>query len=294
MTNKTKDFLSIEKIFLNLQKEIIKSFSSLDNKSTLNETKWNHRAGGGGISCEISNGEIIEKGMINFSSIKGQVLPNTALGKKTKNSVKKYLAAGVSVVIHPINPFVPCSHLNVRYFETDNKDKWWFGGGYDLTPYFIYKNDVALWHNNTKKMCDKYDKSFYKDFAKQCDEYFYLKHRREKRGIGGIFYDDLHRNDKQFYKDFSLDVGSTYLDSYLKIIRKRYTKKYNDIHKEFQCIRRGRYVEFNLLYDRGTIFGLQSGGRADSILMSMPPNVSWRAHNKNKIIGYERKLKKFL
>ena len=225
MTNKTKDFLSIEKIFLNLQKEIIKSFSSLDNKSTLNKTKWDHKAGGGGVSCEISNGEIIEKGMINFSSIKGQVLPNTALGKKTKNSVKKYLATGVSVVIHPINPFVPCSHLNVRYFETDNEDKWWFGGGYDLTPYFIYKNDVELWHNNSKKMCDKYDKNYYKDFAKQCDEYFYLKHRNEKRGIGGIFYDDLHKNDKQFYKDFSLDVGSTYLDSYLKIIRKRQRHK---------------------------------------------------------------------
>ena len=294
MTLKSKEFLSIEKVFRNLHKEIMVSFSSLDSTSILNKTRWKHKPGGGGLSCEISNGKIIEKGMVNFSSIEGKVLPNSALAKKTNNSIKRFLATGVSVVIHPCNPFVPCSHLNVRYFETDKKDQWWFGGGFDLTPYFIYKDDIKSWHNNTKKMCDKYDKGFYKKFAKQCDEYFYLKHRNERRGIGGIFFDNLHLRDKDFYKIFTLDVGKTYLNSYLEIIKKRHKKKYNNVHKEFQCIRRGRYVEFNLLYDRGTIFGLQSGGRADSILMSMPPNVKWHTNKKNKIVEYEKKLMQFL
>ena len=214
--------------------------------------------------------------------------------KKSSGSIKKFLATGISVVIHPLNPFVPCSHLNVRYFETDRKDRWWFGGGYDLTPYFVYKDDVKLWHANTEKMCDKYDTNYYTKFSKQCDDYFYLKHRKEKRGVGGIFYDNLHNKDKYFYKDFSQDVCLTYLKSYLKIISKRHTKKYTDMHKEFQHLRRGRYVEFNLLYDRGTIFGLQSDGRADSILMSMPPSVSWKTSNNIKMKEYERKLKKFL
>tara|TARA_B100001564_G_scaffold305102_1_gene273928 strand:- start:551 stop:1435 length:885 start_codon:yes stop_codon:yes gene_type:complete len=294
MTQKSKEFLSVEKIFRNLHKKIMLSFSCLDGKSVLNKTRWRHKSGGGGLSCEISNGKIIEKGMVNFSSIEGKVLPNSALAKKTNNSIKKFLATGVSVVIHPCNPFVPCSHLNVRYFETDKKDQWWFGGGFDLTPYFIYEDDVKIWHSNTKDMCDKYDKGFYKKFAKQCDEYFYLKHRNERRGIGGIFFDNLHSKDKEFYKGFTLDVGKTYLTNYLEIINKRHKKKYNNIHKEFQCIRRGRYVEFNLLYDRGTIFGLQSGGRADSILMSMPPNVKWYTNKKNKIMEYEKKLIQFL
>ena len=232
--------------------------------------------------------------MVNFSSIRGDVLPNSALSKKSNSSIKKFLATGISVVIHPLNPFVPCSHLNVRYFETDKKDQWWFGGGYDLTPYFVYKDDVKLWHNNTKMMCDKYNKKYYTKFSKQCDEYFYLKHRKEKRGVGGIFYDNLRNKDKYFYKDFSQDVCLTYLKSYLEIIRKRHTKKYTNTHKDFQRLRRGRYVEFNLLYDRGTIFGLQSDGRADSILMSMPPSVSWKTSNKIKMKEYERKLKKFL
>ena len=168
--------------------------------------------------------------MVNYSSIKGKVLPNSALAKKNKGEIKNFFATGVSVVIHPNNPFVPCSHLNVRYFETDKKDKWWFGGGYDLTPYFVFKDDIKLWHDNTKKTCDNYDKRFYGNFSKQCDEYFYIEHRKEKRGVGGIFYDNLNKNDKEFYKNFSRDVAFTYLDSYLNIIKRRNKKKYSKAH----------------------------------------------------------------
>ena len=294
MIQKSKEFLAIEKVFKNLQKEIIQAFSLIDQKSHLNQIQWKYKHGGGGKSCEISDGHIVEKGMVNYSSIKGKVLPNSALAKKNKDSIKNFYATGVSVVIHPQNPFVPCSHLNVRYFETDKKDKWWFGGGYDLTPYFVFKDDIKLWHDNTKKTCNKYNKKFYSDFSKQCDKYFYIKHRNEKRGVGGIFYDNLNEKDKDFYKSFSQDVASTYLDSYLAIIKRRNKKKYSKAHKEFQQIRRGRYVEFNLLYDRGTIFGLQSGGRPESILMSMPPNVIWKTQLNNKTQEFENKLKKFL
>lgn len=294
MIQKSKEFLSIEKVFKNIQKEIIQGFTYIDDKSHLNTTSWKYKHGGGGKSCEISDGDIIEKGMVNYSSIKGKVLPNSALAKKNKGEIKNFFATGVSVVIHPNNPFVPCSHLNVRYFETDKKDKWWFGGGYDLTPYFVFKDDIKLWHDNTKKTCDNYDKRFYGNFSKQCDEYFYIEHRKEKRGVGGIFYDNLNKNDKEFYKNFSRDVAFTYLDSYLNIIKRRNKKKYSKAHKEFQHIRRGRYVEFNLLYDRGTIFGLQSGGRPESILMSMPPNVVWKNKLDSKIQQFEKKLKKYL
>ncbi len=183
------------------------------------------------------------------------------LNDKKLGKHKQFRATGVSVVVHSKNPFVPCSHLNVRHFEI-SKNKWWFGGGYDLTPYFPYADDIKLWHNNTKKMCDKHNKKYYKNFKNQCDEYFYLKHRKEKRGVGGIFFDNLNTKSKNHYMLFLEDVVSSFLESYIKIINKRSSNKYNKNHKEFQLYRRGRYVEFNLIYDRGTLFGLQSDGRA--------------------------------
>ena len=293
---KSKDFTEIELLFKKLQKNIINGFHDLDQKVKISKTRWKYKSGGGGISCERSDGRVIEKGMVNFSSIEGLVLPNSALAKKTKGCVKSFLATGVSVVIHPDNPFVPCSHFNIRYFETDNKSKknWWFGGGFDLTPYFVYLDDIKSWHESAKKVCDKYKSTFYQDFSKQCDEYFFNKHRNEKRGIGGLFFDNLNNQKKSFYKDFVLDTGNTYLESYINIIKKRAKKKYNKTHKTFQLIRRGRYVEFNLVYDRGTIFGLQSGGRADSILMSMPPSVIWTGKKDIKLAAFEKNLKKFL
>ena len=293
---KSDDFIEIELLFKKLHKDIINSFISLDQKASIQKTKWKYKSGGGGLSCELAGGKIIEKGMVNFSAIEGLVLPNSALAKKIKGNVNHFLATGISIVIHPDNPFIPCSHFNIRYFETDNKSKnnWWFGGGFDLTPYFVYPEDIKSWHQSAKNMCDKYKKTFYKDFSKQCDEYFYNKHRKEKRGVGGLFYDNLNTQKKSFYKDFVLDSGNTYLKSYINIITKRNKKKYSEAHKSFQLIRRGRYVEFNLLYDRGTIFGLQSGGRAESILMSMPPSVIWTGKRDVKLKKFEKELKKYL
>ena len=293
---KSDDFIEIELLFKKLHKDIINSFISLDQKASIQKTKWKYKSGGGGLSCELAGGKIIEKGMINFSAIEGLVLPNSALAKKIKGNVNHFLATGISIVIHPDNPFVPCSHFNIRYFETDNKSKnnWWFGGGFDLTPYFVYPEDIKSWHQSAKTMCNKYKKNFYKDFSKQCDEYFYNKHRKEKRGVGGLFFDNLNTQKKSFYKNFVLDSGNTYLKSYTNIITKRNKKKYSEAHKSFQLIRRGRYVEFNLLYDRGTIFGLQSGGRAESILMSMPPSVIWTGKRDVKLKKFEKELKKYL
>lgn len=293
---KSDDFIEIEVLFKKLHKDIINGFLSLDQKASIQKTRWKYKSGGGGLSCELSGGKIIEKGMVNFSAIEGLVLPNSALAKKIKGDVKNFLATGISIVIHPDNPFVPCSHFNIRYFETDNKSKnnWWFGGGFDLTPYFVYPEDIKSWHQSAKTVCDKYKKTFYKDFSKQCDEYFYNKHRNEKRGVGGLFFDNLNTQNKNFYKDFVLDTGITYLKSYENIIKKRTKKKYSKEHKTFQLIRRGRYVEFNLLYDRGTIFGLQSGGRAESILMSMPPSVIWTGKRGIKLNKFEKDLKKYL
>ena len=293
---KSDDFIEIELLFKKLHKDIINSFISLDQKASIQKTKWKYKSGGGGLSCELAGGKIIEKGMVNFSAIEGLVLPNSALAKKIKGDVNHFLATGISIVIHPDNPFVPCSHFNIRYFETDNKSKnnWWFGGGFDLTPYFVYPEDIKSWHQSAKTMCNKYKKTFYRDFSKQCDEYFYNKHRKEKRGVGGLFYDNLNTQKKSFYKDFVLDSGNTYLKSYINIITKRNKKKYSEAHKSFQLIRRGRYVEFNLLYDRGTIFGLQSGGRAESILMSMPPSVIWTGKRDVKLKKFEKELKKYL
>ncbi|MBT3549412.1 MAG: oxygen-dependent coproporphyrinogen oxidase [Gammaproteobacteria bacterium] len=293
---KSNDFVEIESLFKKLQKTIINGFMSLDTKVDIKKTNWKYKSGGGGLSCEFIDGKVIEKGMINFSSIEGLVLPNSALAKKIKGNVKKFHATGVSIVIHPENPFVPCSHFNIRYFETDSKSKknWWFGGGFDLTPYFVYPKDVSLWHDSARQICDNYSASYYKDFSKQCDEYFFNKHRNEKRGVGGLFFDNLNNREKDFHKNFVLDTGKTYLQTYSQIIKKRKNKKYNKIHKTFQQIRRGRYVEFNLVYDRGTLFGLQSGGRAESILMSMPPSVIWTGKKNIELAKFEKNLKKYL
>jgi len=293
---KSKNFKNIEKEFKKIQNKFIKTFLNFDKKSKNVITNWKHHSGGGGVSCEIYGGNIFERAAINFSSIEGSVLPNSALSKRIKSNISKFLATGVSVVIHPANPFVPCSHLNVRFFDTNSKlkKKWWFGGGYDLTPYFINENDINLWHKNTKKMCDKHDKKYYKDFKLKCDNYFSIKHRNEKRGVGGIFFDNLNLKEISHYLPFINDVGETYLSSYMNIVQKRSKKKFNENHKNFQLYRRGRYVEFNLVYDRGTLFGLQSGGRADSILMSLPPMVSWASLQSKTLLKYEKDLLKYL
>ena len=282
-----------EKIFKGLHSKAIRVFRGFDKNVKINRTNWKYKEKGGGQSVELANGKIIEKGAVNFSSITGKIIPGSALSTKIKTKTRNFSATGVSIVIHPENPFVPCSHLNIRYFELGDKT-WWVGGGYDLTPYFPFADDVNYWHKNAKIITDELDKSLYKKFKKDCDKYFYLKHRKEKRGVGGIFFDNLNQLPKEAYFAYLSNVMNTYLNSYSQIVKNRYNIKYEKKHKEFQLFRRGRYVEFNLLYDRGTVFGLQSGGRAESILMSLPPNVKWSS-NKSKIFKkFEQDLKKYI
>tara|TARA_B100000614_G_scaffold205531_1_gene187473 strand:- start:109 stop:975 length:867 start_codon:yes stop_codon:yes gene_type:complete len=282
-----------EKLFKGLHSKAIRTFRNLDKMVKTNRTKWKYKEKGGGHSVELSSGKIIEKGAVNFSGISGKIIPGSALSKKISSTKRSFSATGVSIVIHPENPFVPCSHLNIRYFELGDKS-WWVGGGFDLTPYFPFPEDIKFWHDNAKKITDTLDRKLYKKFKKDCDEYFYLKHRREKRGVGGIFFDNLNELSKEEYFTYLSKVMNTYLESYTEIIKNRHKLRYDKKQKDFQLFRRGRYVEFNLLYDRGTVFGLQSGGRAESILMSLPPNVRWSSNKDQVFKKYEVELKKYI
>ncbi len=275
----------IQQSFTKIQNRILCHFISLDSSSKKKTKKWRHNSGGGGLSCEISGNKHIEKAAVNFSSIIGDKLPNSALEKTGIKGLKKFKATGVSVIIHPFNPKVPCAHMNIRFFEANlnEKDIWWFGGGFDLTPYFINEKDINFWKNSAKDLCERHSKRFYRKFNKSCNDYFYLPHRKEPRGIGGIFFDQLNSPNFSFCKSFSLDCAETFLTSYSELFEKKIKLKYTDKEKAFQLYRRGRYVEFNLLYDRGTLFGLQSGGRPDSILMSMPPIVAWNSNYDFKV-----------
>ena len=286
---KTKE---IQQSFSKIQNKIIQEFMILDNSSKKENKKWEHRSGGGGLSCEIRGVNNIEKAAVNFSSITGKKLPASALEKKELKGLKDFKASGVSVIIHPINPKVPCAHMNIRFFEAklNKKNIWWFGGGFDLTPYFINQKDINFWKSAAKNLCHRHDKSFYKKFNKSCNDYFYIPHRNEPRGIGGIFFDQLNSPSFDSCMDFTLDCADTFIESYSYLFRKKVQLKYSEKEKAFQLYRRGRYVEFNLLYDRGTLFGLQSGGRPESILMSMPPLVTWDSKYDFKI--YENKLLK--
>jgi len=286
---KTKD---IYKSFSKVQEIIISEIQQLDSSSKKNITKWKHGQGGGGLSCEISGNKNIEKAAVNFSSIIGEKLPSSALEKTGMKGLKKFKATGVSVIVHPWNPKAPCAHLNIRFFEAvvGKKTIWWFGGGFDLTPYFISKSDVLFWKNSAETLCNKYNKGFYKKYNVNCNKYFFLPHRNEPRGIGGIFFDQLNNLDYDVCKIFALDCAATFIKSYSKLFNKKKNLKYTKKEKAFQLYRRGRYVEFNLLYDRGTLFGLQSGGRSESILMSMPPKVSWSKDYDFEV--YEQKLLK--
>ena len=286
---KTKD---IYKSFSKVQENIIDEIQQLDGSSNRKITKWKHSQGGGGLSCEISSNKNIEKAAVNFSSIMGQKLPSSALEKTGMKGLKKFNATGVSVIVHPWNPKAPCAHLNIRFFEAvvGKKTIWWFGGGFDLTPYFINKSDVLFWKNSAKTLCNKYNKGFYKKYNDNCNKYFFLPHRNEPRGVGGIFFDQLNNLDYDVCKNFALDCAATFIQSYSKLFNKKKHLKYTKKEKAFQLYRRGRYVEFNLLYDRGTLFGLQSGGRSESILMSMPPKVSWSKDYDFEV--YEKRLLK--
>ena len=290
---------ALENKFRNIQKNLAKSLFKLNRKHPNTISKnWKRKGGGGGKSISIS-GDVIEKAAVNFSSISGTNLPGSSISSKiqTKN-LSRFHAIGVSVISHPSNPFCPTSHMNVRIFFVlgkNNKIKdWWIGGGFDLTPYFSTNKENAFWHNQAKAMLEKFNKNYYKKFAKECDEYFYLPHRNEKRGIGGVFFDQLQHRDIENSLKLIQEVANCFIGSYLDIVNNSKNKSFSITDKDFQLYRRGRYVEFNLLFDRGTKFGIESSGRTDSILASLPPAVSWPNKLSPALKAKEKKLLKFL
>ncbi|MEH6783880.1 MAG: oxygen-dependent coproporphyrinogen oxidase [Alcanivorax jadensis] len=269
---------AVKDYLLGLQDRICEELADEDGSASFREDSWDREQGGGGRSRVLENGAVIEKGGVNFSHVFGNQLPPSATAARPELAGRSFQAMGVSLVIHPKNPYVPTSHANVRFFvaEKDGEDPvWWFGGGFDLTPFYGFEEDVVHWHQAAKDACDPFGEDIYAEFKSWCDDYFYIKHRDEPRGVGGLFFDDLNRFD--FDTSFALmrSVGDAYIRAYRPIVARRKDHDYGDRERQFQLYRRGRYVEFNLVYDRGTIFGLQSGGRTESILMSLPPLVRW-------------------
>ncbi len=270
---------SVRSYLMNLQDTICAGISKLDGQEEFLVDDWKRSTGGGGRTRVLSNGGVFEQAGVNFSEVFGANLPASATAHRPELAGRNFRAMGVSLVIHPHNPYVPTSHANVRFFiaEKDGAEPvWWFGGGFDLTPYYGNKEDCRHWHLTAKAACDPFGSDIYEKYKKWCDEYFYLKHRGEPRGIGGLFFDDLNTPDFDGAFAFLQSVGDHYLPAYLPIVEKRKETPYGNRERDFQLYRRGRYVEFNLVYDRGTLFGLQSGGRTESILMSLPPVVNWK------------------
>ncbi len=272
------DPLRVKEYLLDLQDRICAGLEAADGTERFAEQSWTRPEGGGGRSRVLSEGGLIEKGGVGFSHVAGSALPPSASANRPALAGAPWQAMGVSLVIHPRNPYVPTSHANVRFFVAEPNGAepvWWFGGGYDLTPYYGFEEDCAHWHRTARDACSPFGDEIYPRFKRWCDEYFFLKHRSEARGIGGLFFDDLNEWDFERSFDFLRAVGDSYLPAYLPIVERRRDTPYGEREREFQLHRRGRYVEFNLVHDRGTLFGLQSGGRTESILMSLPPLVRW-------------------
>ena len=270
---------SIRSYLFALQNNITDALCDLDSTLVLKEDEWDREEGGGGRCRVMRDGQIFEQAGINFSYVFGNELPASATAHRPGLAGRKFQALGVSLVIHPINPYVPITHMNVRFFVAENKEEppvWWFGGGFDLTPCYGFEEDAKHWHITAKEACAEYGDDIYPRYKKWCDDYFYLKHRQEPRGIGGLFFDDL--NEWEFEKCFAFtrSIGDAFLPAYIPIVERRKGLDYGEQQRQFQLYRRGRYVEFNLIYDRVTLFGLQSGGRTESILMSLPPLVRWQ------------------
>ncbi|NHB93308.1 oxygen-dependent coproporphyrinogen oxidase [Photorhabdus cinerea] len=268
----------IKSFFLSLQDKICQQLEQADGTAKFTEQSWQREEGGGGRSRIMREGTVFEQAGANFSHVSGTMLPLSATAHRPELAGRSYQAMGVSVVIHPLNPYIPTSHANVRFFIAEKKGEspvWWFGGGFDLTPYYGFEEDAIHWHTTARNICQPYGEDIYPKYKKWCDDYFYIKHRNEARGIGGLFYDDLNTPNFEYCSNFTQDIGKGFLDAYLPIVEKRKTLLWGERERQFQLYRRGRYVEFNLVWDRGTLFGLQSGGRTESILMSMPPLVRW-------------------
>ena len=261
-------------LFTSLQDLFCQELEAVDGRSRFRADEWKRQDGGGGLTRVISNGAIFEKGGVNFSAVEGE-LPEAFASRIELGEGRSFFATGVSLVMHPLNPHIPTVHCNFRYLEKGNAA--WFGGGTDLTPYYPVRDDVAHFHRTLKAACDRHDKTYYDRFKKWCDEYFYIKHRGEMRGCGGIFFDYLTGDADSLEALFAFvkDVGEAFVEAYLPIVRKRSDTEFSERERKFQLIRRGRYAEFNLVYDRGTTFGLETRGRTESILMSLPPIAAW-------------------
>jgi len=261
-----------------LQDKICDALQDADDAGGFNEDSWTYNQGGGGRSRVLAGAGLFERVGVNFSHVAGEALPEAATARRPALAGKDYHATGVSLVAHPVSPYVPTAHMNVRCIVTGlNSDApvWWFGGGFDLTPYYPFHEDVVHWHRTARRACEAFGAEVYPRFKQWCDEYFYIRHRGETRGVGGLFFDDLNEWDFDQCFAFMRSVGDHFLPAYLPIIEKRRGTPYGERERQWQLYRRGRYVEFNLVYDRGTLFGLQSGGRVESILMSMPPLAAW-------------------
>lgn len=269
----------VKAYLLGLQDRICAGLQSEESRGQFIEDAWERPGGGGGRSRVLENGEVFEKAGVNFSHVFGESLPASATAHRPELAGRSYHAMGVSLVIHPRNPNVPTSHANVRYFVAEKPGAdpvWWFGGGFDLTPYYPFEEDCLHWHKTAQAACAPFGEDVYPRYKKWCDEYFFLKHRNETRGVGGLFFDDLNHWDFDTSFAFMRSVGDHYLPAYQPIVARRKALPATEAQREFQLYRRGRYVEFNLVYDRGTLFGLQTGGRVESILMSLPNLVSWK------------------
>jgi len=269
----------VKKYLVQLQESICSDLESLDGRAIFEKDHWTKEDGNGsGITSVICDGNVFEKGGVNFSIVQGDKMPKSASAIRPELEGRKYTALGVSLVLHPENPYIPTAHSNVRFFVAEEPGKepiWWFGGGFDLTPFYGFDEDAVHWHKTAKKACLPFGKKVYSKYKNWCDDYFYLEHRDEQRGIGGLFFDDLNEGGFDSCFEFMKSVGDHFSEAYLPIVIKRKDTPYGKKERNFQLYRRGRYVEFNLIYDRGTLFGLQSGGRTESILMSMPPEVKW-------------------
>lgn len=273
------DIEAVRSYLLELQDRLTQALEAEDGVARRQEDAWERPGGGGGRTRVLHEGALFERGGINFSHVHGSHLPTTATARRPELAGRAFQALGVSLVVHPRNPYVPTSHANVRFFMAEKADAepvWWFGGGFDLTPYYGFAEDAVHWHQVAHAACLPFGAEVYPRLKRQCDEYFFLRHRQEPRGIGGLFFDDLDEGGFDRCFDFLRSVGDHYLPAYLPIVQRRKGLPWGERERAFQKYRRGRYVEFNLVYDRGTLFGLQSGGRTESILMSLPPEVSWR------------------
>ncbi len=292
----TPDITAVKQFLLGLQDHICQQLSAVDGASFI-EDNWQRDAGGGGRSRILRDGNVFEQAGVNFSHVSGDALPASATAHRPELAGRRFEAMGGSLVVHPRNPYVPTSHANVRFFiatKPDAEPVWWFGGGFDLTPYYGFEEDAVHWHRTARDLCAPFGDDVYPRYKKWCDDYFFLKHRNEPRGIGGLFFDDLNTPDFASCFAFTQAVGQGYLDAYLPIVERRQALPWGERERDFQLYRRGRYVGFNLVWDRGTLFGLQTGGRTESILMSMPPLVRWEYNFQPEAGSPEAALSEFI